>query len=164
MAGKLGAGILTTRWLVRAPIGLFRAGLGFLFGGRLLLLEHVGRVSGERRFVVLEVLTRRGTERQGTDGRGTERQRADDVVIASGFGRNAQWFRNLLVNPDCHISRGVRRRVPVRATVIGESEATEILADYQAVHPRAWAELKAAIVAATGEADPEIPLVSLREI
>lgn len=147
--GRLGASILTTRWLVRAPIGLFRAGLGFLFGGRLLMLEHVGRVSGEARYVVLEVLTR---------------QRADEVVVASGFGRGAQWFRNLLANPECHISIGARRRVAARASVIPPAEAEQILATYQVAHPKGWAELRAAIVAATGDDEPDIPLVSLREI
>ncbi|MGH7735078.1 MAG: nitroreductase family deazaflavin-dependent oxidoreductase, partial [Gemmatimonadales bacterium] len=33
------AGLLRVRWLVRAPIGLYRARLGFLFGSRLLMLE-----------------------------------------------------------------------------------------------------------------------------
>lgn len=46
------------RWFVRAPIWLFRARLGFLLGSRLLMLEHLGRKSGGRRHVVLEVVTR----------------------------------------------------------------------------------------------------------
>lgn len=61
----MAASILTARWLARAPIGLFRAGLGFLFGGTAC-------------------------------------------------------------NPDCHISIGARRRVPVLATVLGGAEAKEI--------------------------------------
>lgn len=83
--------ILRTKWLVRAPIALFRAGMGFLFGGRMLLLEHIGRTSGEARYVVLEVLTR--------PSRG-------EVVIASGFGRKSQWLQNIQANPDCHVSIG----------------------------------------------------------
>ena len=55
---SLASKMLHTRWLVRAPIPLFRAGLGFVFGGRLLLLEHLGRTSGEHRFVVLECVER----------------------------------------------------------------------------------------------------------
>lgn len=57
------AGLLRVRWLVRAPIGLYRAHLGFLFGSRLLMLEHTGRKSGTRRYVVLEVV---GHPRPGT--------------------------------------------------------------------------------------------------
>ena len=56
--GGLGARALRTRWLVRAPINLYRVGLGFLFGTRLLMLEHVGRRTGARRYVVLEVVDR----------------------------------------------------------------------------------------------------------
>lgn len=146
MPGTLGARILTTRWIVRAPIGLFRAGLGFLFAGRLLLLEHVGRVSGEPRYVVLETVLRRGR---------------DEVIVASGFGEKAQWFRNIVASPRCHISIGTRRRVPAFATVLSMDDADVVLDQYRSVHPNAWAELKAAIVAATGEADPQIPLVNL---
>ncbi|MEO7121853.1 MAG: nitroreductase family deazaflavin-dependent oxidoreductase [Lacisediminihabitans sp.] len=147
MAGALGARILKTRWIVRAPIGLFRAGLGFLFAGRLLLLEHVGRVSGEPRYVVLETVVRRGK---------------DEVIVASGFGDKAQWFRNLVVNPQCHISIGTRRRVPALARVLGLDEASDVLDQYRSAHPKAWAELTAAIVAVTGDVDPQIPLVILR--
>jgi hypothetical protein len=47
---RLRAKALHTRWVVRTPIGLYRAGLGFVFGSRLLMLEHRGRSSGARRF------------------------------------------------------------------------------------------------------------------
>jgi hypothetical protein len=40
------AGLLRVRWVVRVPVGLYRARLGFLFGSRLLMLEHTGRKSG----------------------------------------------------------------------------------------------------------------------
>ena len=65
------AGLLRVRWLARAPIGLYRARLGFLLGSRLLMLEHLGRKSGARRYVVLEVVAR---PRPGT------------YVVASAFG------------------------------------------------------------------------------
>ena len=42
------ARLLRTRWIVRAPIPLFRAGLGWLFGGRFVMAEHIGRKSGKR--------------------------------------------------------------------------------------------------------------------
>lgn len=61
----------------------------------------------------------------------------DGVVVASGFGRTAQWFRNILANPDCPISIGARRRIPVHATVIGNEEAQMILASDQKAHPKA---------------------------
>lgn len=149
MAGELGARILKTRWIVRAPIGLFRAGLGFLFAGKMLLLEHIGRASGKPRYVVLETVVRRGR---------------NEIVVASGFGENAQWFRNIRANPECHISIGARRRSPGLATILGQKDADAVLAEYRSAHPKAWAELESAIIAATGETDPQIPFVSLRLI
>jgi hypothetical protein len=53
---SLAARLLGVRWFVRAPIWLFRARLGFLAGSRLIMLEHIGRTSGQRRYVVLEVV------------------------------------------------------------------------------------------------------------
>ena len=46
---------LRHRSLVRAPIWLFRARLGFVFGSRLLMIEHTGRKTGARRYVTVEV-------------------------------------------------------------------------------------------------------------
>lgn len=45
----LGARILRNRRLVRAPVWLYRARLGALLGSRMLMLEHVGRSSGQSR-------------------------------------------------------------------------------------------------------------------
>ncbi|MGX5696328.1 nitroreductase family deazaflavin-dependent oxidoreductase [Agromyces soli] len=142
----LGASFLTTRWAVRLPIPIFRAGFGFLFGGRLLLLEHRGRVSGGRRYVVLEAV---------------DRESPDTVVVASGFGPTAQWYRNLEAEPRCGVSIGARTRVPARAELLGPAESAALLARYAARHPKAWAVLRDSIAAATGERDPEIPMVRL---
>lgn len=53
-----GARLLRSRTLMRAPIWTYRAGLGFVFGSRLLMLEHIGRKSSLPRQVVLEVVGR----------------------------------------------------------------------------------------------------------
>ena len=76
--------ILKNRVLVRAPIWLYRFHLGFLFGRRMLLLEHLGRKSGARRYAVLEVV---------------DHPRTDEYVIVSGFGERSQWYRNVVANP-----------------------------------------------------------------
>ena len=55
-APALAARLLRTRWLVRAPVWLYRARLGSMFGSRLLMLEHTGRKTGIRRYVVLEAV------------------------------------------------------------------------------------------------------------
>jgi len=57
MTRSLIARVFRSRWLMRAPIGLYRAGLGFVFDRRLMMLEHTGCSSGEPRYVVLEVVT-----------------------------------------------------------------------------------------------------------
>ncbi|MBI4479340.1 MAG: hypothetical protein HY651_04900 [Acidobacteria bacterium] len=44
------------RLFLRFPILLYRLGLGWLFGGRLVLLTHIGRKSGRSRRVLLETL------------------------------------------------------------------------------------------------------------
>jgi hypothetical protein len=54
--GNRAAALLRTRWLVRAPIWLYRARLGFVFRPQLLMLEHRGRKTGARRYVVLEIV------------------------------------------------------------------------------------------------------------
>jgi hypothetical protein len=46
------------RLLFRAPIRLYRWHLGWLLGGRCLLLTHTGRTSGLPRQAVLEVTGR----------------------------------------------------------------------------------------------------------
>jgi len=142
----LGAKILTTRWAVRLPIPMFKVGFGFVFLGRLLMLEHRGRASGERRYVVIEA---------------AEHESRDRIVVASGFGRAAQWYRNLEAEPRCGVSIGWRRRVPARAELLDAAESRALLDRYAARYPKAWAALHRSIVDATGEADPEIPMVRL---
>ncbi|HEY1105715.1 nitroreductase family deazaflavin-dependent oxidoreductase [Agromyces endophyticus] len=142
----LGAKILTTRWAVRLPIPMFKTGFGFVFLGRLLMLEHRGRVSGERRYVVIEA---------------AEHESHDRIVVASGFGRSAQWYRNLEAEPRCGVSVGWRRRVPARAELLDADESRALLERYAARYPKAWAALHRSIVDATGETDPEIPMVRL---
>lgn len=44
------------RFLLRAPIWLYRAGLGGLFGHRLIYIAHRGRRTGARREVVVETV------------------------------------------------------------------------------------------------------------
>ena len=89
------ARMLRTPWLMRLPIPLYRASLGWMLGTRLVMIEHLGRSSGERRFVVVEVI---GLER-------------NVVRVASGFGRRSQWYRNIEANGVAYISVGRFRRV-----------------------------------------------------
>ncbi|MGA8459925.1 MAG: nitroreductase family deazaflavin-dependent oxidoreductase [Streptosporangiaceae bacterium] len=144
------AGLLRVRWLVRAPIGLYRAHLGFLFGSRLLMLEHTGRKSGTRRYVVLEVV---GHPRPGT------------YVVASGFGDRAQWFRNVGANPHVRVYAGGRRPAPATARRLTSGETAAALAAYAAAHPRGWAALRPVFEATLGtritERETSLPMIAL---
>ncbi|MFC8271867.1 nitroreductase family deazaflavin-dependent oxidoreductase [Streptomyces sp. NPDC057271] len=110
------------RRLARLPIHLYRGGLGPLFAGRLLLLIHTGRKSGRSREVVLEVVDH---NRLG----GT-------WTVASGFGADAQWYRNLRSTPQATIQFGRRYQV-VTARFPPSEEGGRIMVDYARRHPRA---------------------------
>ena len=100
---------------------------GFLFGNRLLMLEHTGRNSGLRRYVVLEVV---------------DHPRPTRWIVVSGFGERAQWFRNVCSNPQVRVDVGSRRPAPATATLLDDQAATKALQRYAVAHPRAWAYLR----------------------
>jgi deazaflavin-dependent oxidoreductase (nitroreductase family) len=142
----IAARMVTTRWIVRTPVPVFRAGFGFVFGGRLMLLEHRGRVSGKRRYTVLEV---------------AEHESPTSIIVPSGFGPRAQWLQNVQAEPRCGVSVGWRTRVSARATVLDAAESRVKLARYAAQHPVLWPRLERLMAEATGEDPPVIPLVRL---
>ena len=111
------------RALLRAPVLLFRLRLGWLFAGRLLMIEHVGRTSGRRYRTVLEVVRH-------------DRQ-AGSWVVASGWGASADWLRNIRKTPEVVLHVGLRRR-PARAVVLPEDVGARELCDYAHRHPRAF--------------------------
>ncbi|MGH3671188.1 MAG: nitroreductase family deazaflavin-dependent oxidoreductase, partial [Pseudonocardiaceae bacterium] len=142
--------LLRVRWFVRVPVHLYRAGLGFLFGSRLLMLEHIGRKSGARRYVVLEVVGHPA---------------AGSYVVASGFAAQAQWFRNIRANPHVRIYLGDRRPRPATARILTPEQGAAALAAYSTAHPRAWRRLRPVFENTLGaridEQATTLPLVSL---
>lgn len=143
----IGARALRTRWFVRAPIWLYRHGLGWLLGSRILMLEHTGRSSGQPRYVCLEIV---------------ERPAPDRIVIVSGFGERAQWYRNLQADPNCFVSTGRMRRAPAVARLLTGAEAADALERYQQQHPRDWEMLRGAIEKAVGHPVQGLPMVELQ--
>ncbi|HEY1840659.1 MAG TPA: nitroreductase family deazaflavin-dependent oxidoreductase [Mycobacterium sp.] len=147
----IGARILRTRPLMRAPIWLYQAGAGAMLGSRLLMLEHVGRKSGARRYVVLEVL-----------GHPTP----DRYLVASGFGEKAQWYRNIKANPRVRVYAGSRSPAPATARILTQQEADRCLGDYVRRHPRAWNRFRPVLERTLGspiaETDTSLPIVELR--
>jgi deazaflavin-dependent oxidoreductase (nitroreductase family) len=108
------------RWLLRAPIPLFR-GAGPLLGRRFVLLEHRGRTSGRLRYVLLEVVHRE----------------PGALMVISGYGPTAQWYRNIETDPRVRIWSGGIRHAPATATPLSAEHGTAILESYRHHHPLA---------------------------
>ena len=142
LAGKL----LRTRWMVRAPIRLYRMRMGFLLGNRMLMLEHRGRRTGQPRYVVLEVV---------------DRPDPDTYVIVSGFGAASQWYRNLLADPHVRISVGRRRNLNAVTQRLSPSAAQETLDRYAERHPRAWKHLRSVLENALNATDLALPMFAV---
>jgi deazaflavin-dependent oxidoreductase (nitroreductase family) len=114
---------LPTGWrrlALRLPVHLFRVGLGPLFGKRLLVLRHTGRITGVDRYVALEVVS--------YDPAG------ESWTVASGFGPKSDWYQNLRREPKTVIQFGSRHRA-VTAHFLPPEEGAEIMADYARRHP-----------------------------
>ncbi len=110
------------RWLARAPLLLYRLGLGGLLGHRFLRLTHYGRKSGRVYHTVVEVV-------HYDPGSGT-------YYIVAGFGPRSDWYRNLRAHPQTEIMVG-RRRLAVTAHGLSPSEAVKWLRAYIRAHPTA---------------------------
>jgi len=107
--------------IFRAPIYLYRIGLGGLLGERFLLLKHRGRRSGKQNETVLEVIHH-----------DKEKFR---VFVASGYGEKSQWFKNILADNSVHIKL---KQVEFGATarVVSSQEAETLLIQYANTHPK----------------------------
>lgn len=145
------------RVLLRLPIALYRLRLGWLLGQRFVLLQHIGRKSGQVRETVVEVI---GHDRA-----------SDTYYIASGWGKRANWYQNLLAQPNITIQVG-RRRLDVCAEMLPPKEGVQILLDYRQKHPLATRELSRVLTGANlAKASPEelerivqesLPILALR--
>jgi deazaflavin-dependent oxidoreductase (nitroreductase family) len=105
-----------TRLLLHLPTHLYDWHLSWLLDGRFLRLTHLGRRSGRRYRTVLEVV---GSERE-----------TEEIMVMSGFGPSADWFRNLQAAPAVEIAIG-RRRFRPQHRILEETEAARVLAGYE---------------------------------
>ena len=112
--------------LWRAPIWFYRLGLGGLFGKRFLLLNHIGRKSGQPRQAIIEIV---------------KMDSQNNIYYSvSGFGEKAQWFQNIIHTPKVDIQVGNHKMVArVERLTIEDGEA--ILLEYSQQHPIALREL-----------------------
>jgi len=111
------------RLLLRLPIWLYRMRLGWLLGSRFLLLTHRGRNSGYARQTVLEVV-------QHDVASGA-------YFIASGWGENADWLRNIQQTPEVMVQVG-RRAFPATAERLSLDAAQQVLCANLRRHPVAF--------------------------
>jgi deazaflavin-dependent oxidoreductase (nitroreductase family) len=112
--------------LWRAPIHLYRIGLGPLMGGRFLLLNHIGRKSGQVRQAVVEIIR--------------HEPETNSYIIASGFGKKSDWYRNLITTPEATIQVGKKRYQVVAKPLTPEQSAEEML-HYARKHSKAALQL-----------------------
>ena len=111
----------------------------------MLILDHVGAKSGEKRTAVLSYIP---------DGN-------DVAIIASkgGHPKNPAWFHNLKANPVTHVQLGTERR-PVRARVANEQEharlwpvAVKAYPGYRTYQERTERQIPIVILERRAEAD-----------
>lgn len=107
--------------LFRVPIYIYHLKLGFLFGERFIHLKHWGRVSGELKETVIEVI-----DQDKVNGK---------IYSASGFGEKSQWFKNISSNSNVFITLENKEYKAV-ARVISDKEAEQTLLRYAKVHPK----------------------------
>ena len=111
------------RLAFRLPIWLYHLRLGWLLGERVLLLTHIGRKSGLPRQAVIEVVRHDPA--------------SDTFIIASGWGEQTDWFRNIQKNPNVVVQCGTRR-LEVVAERLPLDVAADELHGYAQRHPRAF--------------------------
>ena len=107
---------LALRGLFRSPVYLYRWKCGWLLGHRFLLLVHTGRRSGRRRETVLEVMRCCKQPYQ--------------LIVMSGFGRNADWLLNIQANRDIEVLVGTER-FAAGFRFLDEIDAVAVVAAYE---------------------------------
>lgn len=99
------------RLILRAPLQLYRLGLGWiLVSTPLLILTTRGRKSGLPRHAVLEY-----------------RRHGSKIYLVSAWGDMPQWYKNLLANPCVTIQRGSHEEKARAAPVTNAAEALRAL-------------------------------------
>jgi deazaflavin-dependent oxidoreductase (nitroreductase family) len=108
------------RWAFRAPLRLYRANLGWLFGHHLARITHVGRRTRRSRKTVVEVVR--------------YDPRTREIVVAAGWGDQTEWYRNILASPALEIRSGRTAYRPTQHLLTPEETYAEIQ-EYTRRHP-----------------------------
>jgi len=115
-----------TRALYRAPIWLNKIKLGFLLGQRFLMLTHTGRKSGLHHQTVVEVVKHEPDN--------------NTCYIASGWGENSDWVKNITVAPQVQVQVGNKHWDMIAERLIPD-QAEKVIIDYAQRHPSAMMNL-----------------------
>ena len=130
------------RFGLRLPIWLYRARLGWLLGGRFLMLTHTGRKSGLARQTVIEVVQ--------------HEKATDTYYVVSGWGEKADWYQNIRQTPSVTVHTG-RRTFQSNAEFIPVDDAVDILKAYAREHPTAFNELSGLFLGERMKPDSDAP-------
>lgn len=103
-----------------APAVLYRIGLGWMLGKRLVAVTHRGRKTGQSRETVLEVLFDPDSK---------------ESVVVSAYGTRADWYRNLRVQPALRVRTGRMDYVPEQRFLTAD-ETREAAIEFSRRHPR----------------------------
>ncbi len=101
------------RLAFRAPIWLYRVGLGWVLGHRFLRLTHIGRKSGLPRQTVLEMV------RYNPD--------SGECIVASGWGKKSDWYQNVTSNPRIKVQVGNKHFTAIAHQLAPDQAGHELL-------------------------------------
>ncbi len=98
------------KWMFKAPIHLWRLGLGPLVGRIMLLITHTGRKSGLPRRTMAEYYSLNGRK-----------------YVVAAFGQKAQWCLNLLADPHVTLQSSEGAESANATRVTDEQELLEVI-------------------------------------
>lgn len=136
------------RLALRAPIWLYRARLGRFLGHRLVYIAHRGRKTGARRAVVVEAVGYNAAP--------------PSVTVVAAWGKNPDWYRNLLAAPAIEVRVGAHRWPTPDHRQLTGAEVLDTLHAYQRAHPRAWRRIAPLLGFPREIDDPQWPAVAAK--
>ncbi|MBE0687392.1 MAG: nitroreductase family deazaflavin-dependent oxidoreductase [Anaerolineaceae bacterium] len=97
------------------PVYFYRWGLGWLFGKRFVLFQHIGRKSGKHYQTVVEVV-----EIEKDTG---------NVIVVAGYGNQTQWYQNFQNMQSTTIQLG-KHKFTVTIEMLSPENGADIMARY----------------------------------
>jgi deazaflavin-dependent oxidoreductase (nitroreductase family) len=111
-----------TLFLLKMPIWLYSAHMGWMLGKRFVLINHIGAKTGLPRRTVVEVVAYHPDTKS--------------YFVCSGFGEKAIWYKNLKKTPKTTIQVG-SQTIQAVARFLSPEEGADVMADYALRNPKA---------------------------